>query len=245
MPDAASRSPRLSIVIPCFNEEHRLGRTLDDLFAWSRPRGAAVEVVVVDDASTDGTAALVTARAAAAPELRLVRLPRNAGKGGSVRAGMEAARGARRAFADADGAVPFADMERLEAALDAGADVAVGSRVLDPSLVDALFHRRFFGFFFRTLVRWLLVRSVADTQCGFKLFTAEAAARLFQDQLLPGFAFDVELLGRAERLGLRIAEVPVRWRDQPGSKVRVIRDGLVMARDVIRLRRRLGPPRRA
>jgi dolichyl-phosphate beta-glucosyltransferase len=234
-------APRLSVVIPCFNEERRLGATLEDLLAWSRRREQPVEVIVVDDASTDGTAALVTARAATASELRLLRLTHNAGKGGSVRAGMAAARGARRGFADADGAVPFVDMERLEAALDAGADVAVGSRVLDPSLVQALFHRRFFGFFFRTLVRWLLVRTVADTQCGFKLFSAEAATRLFQDQLLPGFAFDVELLGRAERIGLRVAEVPVHWQDRPGSKVRVLRDGLHMARDVVRLRRRLGP----
>jgi dolichyl-phosphate beta-glucosyltransferase len=230
----------LSVVIPCFNETPRLGGTLDDVLAWVGKACRPTEIIVVDDGSTDGTAEFVVQRMATVPGLRLIQFPGNAGKGAAVRAGMQAACGERRAFIDADGAVPFEEIERLLEALDSGADLAVGSRVLDPSLVKALLHRRFFGFFFRTLVRGLVVRHVADTQCGFKLFHAAAADTLFARQRIAGFAFDVEVLGRAERLGLRVAEIAVRWRERPKSKVRVLRDGLAMAGDVLRIRAELG-----
>ena len=195
---------------------------------------------MADDGSTDGTAAAAAEWAARIPGLRVVALARNQGKGAAVRTGMLEARGDTRAFIDADGAVPFEDIEILEQALSRGAGVAVGSRVLDTSKVDARVHRRVLGFFFRALVRALLVRTVDDTQCGFKLFRARAAEALFAEQLIPGFAFDVEVLGRAERMGVRVAEVAVRWREQPGSKVRVLRDGLAMFVDVLRLRTALG-----
>lgn len=234
---------RLSVVIPCFNETARLRRTIDEALAWTRAHRRSTEIIAVDDGSTDGTPEFVEQLMRDAPELRLVRLARNQGKGAAVRAGMLAATGDRRAFIDADGAVPFEEMARFDRAIDDGADVVVGSRVLDPSRVDALTHRRLMGAVFRGLVRRLLVRGVEDTQCGFKLFRGAAAATLFAEQRLPGFAFDVEVLARAERLGLRVTELAVRWREQPGSKVRVVRDGLAMAADVIHLRLRLGPPR--
>ena len=231
----------LSVVIPCFNEAARLQRTVDDVLAWTRAHCPATEIIAVDDGSTDGTADLIERLMERAPELRLVRFPENRGKGAAVRSGMREATGDRRAFIDADGAVPFAEIATLERALADGADIAVGSRVLDPSTVEALLHRRLIGAVFRSLVRRLLVRGVEDTQCGFKLFRAAAADALFAEQRLSGFAFDVELLARAQRLGLRIAELPVRWREQPGSKVHVVRDGLRMASDVVRLRVQLGP----
>ena len=226
----------LSVVIPCLNEIGRLRPTVDDILAWSRQQPFPIEIIVADSGSTDGTMDLVMELSKERPEVRLVRVDPPVGKGAAVRAGMRAAGGARRAFVDADGAVPFAEIARLEAALDAGADVAVGSRTLDPSRVESLFHRRFVGFFFRRFARMLVVRGVEDTQCGFKLFCSEAAEALFAEQLIPGYAFDVEVLGRAERLGLRVAEVAVLWRDRPGSKVRVLRDGLAMVADVIRVR---------
>jgi dolichyl-phosphate beta-glucosyltransferase len=233
----------LSVVIPCFNERARLGTTLSDVIVSVRARQRQCEIIVVDDGSTDGTADLVREWIEHAPEISLIRLPTNVGKGGTVCAGMLAASGARRAFIDADGAVPFDDMDALHAALDAGADIAVGSRVVDLSLVETRLHRRFAGFFFRALVRLCVVATVKDTQCGFKLFTAQAAEAVFAQQCVSGFAFDVELLGRAERLGFRIAEVGVHWRDQAGSKVRVVHDGLAMARDVLRIRAELRPVR--
>jgi dolichyl-phosphate beta-glucosyltransferase len=155
---------------------------------------------------------------------------------------MLAAAGERRGFVDADGSTPIEEMDRLEAVVDGGADIAVGSRALDPSMVEALLHRRLLGAVFRRLVSTLAVRTVEDTQCGFKLFRSSAAIRVFAEQIAPRFAFDVEVLARAERLGLTVIELPVRWREQPGSKVHLIGDSVNMAVDVIRIRRRLGPP---
>jgi dolichyl-phosphate beta-glucosyltransferase len=229
------------VIIPCFNERVRLRRTVDEVAVWARDRGRAIEILVADDGSSDGTADLARQWIAEVPGLRVVALPSHQGKGATVRAGLLAACANRRMFIDADGAAPFSEIDALEHALEHGADVAVGSRVLDPSKVDALYHRRLFGFFFRALVRTLLVRTVDDTQCGFKLFRASAVTPLFTEQLLPGFAFDVEVLSRAERAGLRVVEVAVRWREQRGSKVHVIRDGLKMVVDVLRLRLALGP----
>jgi dolichyl-phosphate beta-glucosyltransferase len=231
----------LSVIIPCFNERARLRRTLDEVAAWARARGRAVEIIVADDGSADGTPEMAQQWAAEVAGLRVVALPRNEGKGAAVRAGLLAARASLRVFIDADGATPFDQIAILEKLVADGADVAVGSRVLDTSKVDARVHRQLVGFLFRALVRTLLVRTVEDTQCGFKLFRADAAERLFAEQLVPGFAFDVEVIGRAERAGLHVAETAVRWREQPGSKVRVLRDGLTMMFDVLRLRIALGP----
>jgi dolichyl-phosphate beta-glucosyltransferase len=229
------------VIIPCFNERVRLRRTVDEVAAWARERGRAIEILVADDGSSDGTADLARQWIPDVPGLRVVVLPRHQGKGATVRAGILAACADRRIFIDADGAALFSEIHALEHAIAEGADVAVGSRVLDPSKVDALYHRRLFGFFFRALVRALLVRAVDDTQCGFKLFRASAVTPLFAEQLVPGFAFDVEVLSRAERAGLRVVEVAVRWREQDGSKVHVLRDGLKMVFDVLRLRLALGP----
>jgi dolichyl-phosphate beta-glucosyltransferase len=229
------------VIIPCFNERTRLRRTIDDVAAWAARRCRAIEIIVADDGSTDDTPAVAAQWIADVPALRVVALAHNQGKGAAVRAGMLEARGDWRAFIDADGAVPFEDIEILERALAGGADLAVGSRVVDKSKVDALVHRQFLGFFFRALVRSLIVRTVDDTQCGFKLFRARAAEALFAEQRIAGFAFDVEVIGRAERTGFHVAEVGVRWRERPGSKVRVLRDGLKMVVDVLRLRAMLGP----
>jgi dolichyl-phosphate beta-glucosyltransferase len=237
---ATPAKPTLSVVIPCFNERRRLRRTIDEVAAWAADQTRAVEIIVADDGSTDGTPELVAQWAAEVQGLRLVALPRNMGKGAAVRAGMLAGRADLRMFIDADGAVPFADIDILERALARGADIAVGSRVVDTTMVAAVLHRQFLGFLFRAIVRTLLVRTVDDTQCGFKLFRACTIEALFNDQLVRGFAFDVEIIARAERLGFQVAEVAVHWREQAGSKVRVVRDGLKMLADLLRLRAALG-----
>ena len=171
-------------------------------------------------------------------ELRLIRLPANRGKGYAVRTGIVNARGGRILFADADGATPMAEVERLDAALDGGADVAIGSRAVASGevRVRARLHRRLIGRTFHALVRLLTVDGIRDTQCGFKLFRAEAAHDLFSRMRMDGFSFDVEVLLMARRRGYGIAEVPVNWEHQPGSRVNLVTDSVRMAADLFAIR---------
>ena len=235
-------APRWSVVIPAYNEAERLPPYLRDVAAWFDGLDQPYEVIVVDDGSTDGTAAAVLAAQASHPGVTLHRLAVNHGKGFAVRAGMLAARGDFRLMADADGATPIGEMKRLEAAVQAGADVAIGSRALaDPSVSRQVrLHRKLSGEVFNFLVRRLGVPGIADTQCGFKLFRAAAAAALFGELETAGFGFDVELLLRARRRGYRVAEVAINWADQPGSKVGVLKDGPGMLLQIIAARRRVG-----
>jgi dolichyl-phosphate beta-glucosyltransferase len=232
--------PRWSVVIPAFNEARRLPPYLAEILAYFDERGEPYEVLVVDDGSSDGTAEAVAAIAAAHPSVSVLRQPQNEGKGAAVRRGMLAARGERRLFADADGATPIVELKRLEAALAAGAQIAVGSRApLDPSVsVVARRHRVLAGRVFSWLVRRLATGGVIDSQCGFKAFTAPAASDLFGRLQTRGFGFDVELLLLAQAAGYRVAEVSVNWMDQPGSKVGVLVDGPRMLWDVAAARRR-------
>jgi dolichyl-phosphate beta-glucosyltransferase len=232
---------RYSIVIPAFNEARRLPPYLEEVAGFFDGRGETYEIVVVDDGSTDETRAVAQAAAARHPALRVLPLGRNRGKGAAVRAGMLAATGALRLFTDADGATPIAELKRLEPALAAGADLVIGSRVLvDPAVaIRARPHRVWAGRVFNRLVAWLGLRGVADSQCGFKLFTAAAAQRLFAALQTEGFAFDVELLLRAQAAGYRVIEVAVNWADQEGSKVGVLTSGPGMLLQILRARRRV------
>jgi dolichyl-phosphate beta-glucosyltransferase len=219
--------PRLSIVIPAYNEERRLGPSLDKVRAYVRKRRLAAEVLVVDDGSSDATAKVVRQAAKAWPALRLLKLEANQGKGAAVRAGVAAARAPRILFTDADLSTPLEELAALEAQLDAGADVALGSRAVDRSRVGVSqpLYRVLAGRSFNVLVQLFSVPGIHDTQCGFKLFTAGAGKRLFAKQQVPRFGFDVEFLFLARKAGYRLAEVPVRWENSPETKVRPIRDG--------------------
>jgi len=233
-------TPRWSVVIPAFNEAQRLPPFLEKVVGYFEGRDEPYEVIVVDDGSTDGTAELVEARRH--PTVTVLRLQPNAGKGAAVRAGMLAARGAYRVFADADGATPIEELKRLEPLLVAGADVVIGSRVLvDPGVsVATRPHRVAAGRLFNWMVARMGLRGIADSQCGFKAFTAPAAARLFEALSTQGFSFDVELLLLARAAGCRIVEVPVNWADQAGSKVGVLRHGPGMFWQILQARRRVG-----
>lgn len=235
------RGPRWSVVIPAYNEAARLPSYLKEVQAYFEGRDESYEVIVVDDGSQDGTADRVREVAAGRPGVTVHALDRNRGKGHAVRAGMARAVGELRLMADADGATPIAEVARLEAAVAAGADLAVGSRVLeDPAVIRQVrLHRKLSGHVFNFLLRRLGVAPVRDTQCGFKLFRGAAAAALFPQVTTDGFGFDVELLMLARRRGFRIAEVAVNWADQPGSKVRVLREGPRMLYEVLAARRRL------
>ncbi|MGI4735218.1 MAG: dolichyl-phosphate beta-glucosyltransferase [Janthinobacterium lividum] len=210
----------LSLIIPAFNEAQRIGPTLRGAHRFLAARPASFEIIVVDDGSTDDTVALVTALAAELPGLRVLCSPANRGKGHAVRLGMRAATGRTRVFADADGSTPIAELEALLRALAAGADVAIGSRYLPTSQVTRPqpWHRRAWSRLVNRVVQRVLLPGVADTHCGFKAFTAAAAARTFAACTVDGWSFDLEVLARAQAYGFRIQEVPVRWENDARSK---------------------------
>ena len=230
--------PDLSIIIPAYNEEDRLAPTLRQAVEYFRVRQRSAEIIVVDDGSRDRTSEIANHFVEEVDEVRLIRLAANRGKGYAVRSGVVNARGQLVLFADADGATPIEEVERLEAALEHGADVAIGSRALQSEgvRVTAKLYRRLIGRAFHQLVSWLTVRGIADTQCGFKLFRAHVAHDLFSRMRMNGFSFDVEVLMMAQRQGYRIAEVPVNWVHQPGSRVNLLADSLRMAGDLFVIR---------
>ena len=229
------------MVIPAYNEAQRLPAYLSEVVAYFDGRGEPFEVIVVDDGSADETVARVLEAQAVHQTVTLHRLGENHGKGFAVRAGMRAARGALRLMADADGATPIAEVKRLETAILAGADLAVGSRALhDPSVRrEVHLHRKVSGEIFNFFAQRLGVGNVKDTQCGFKLLRGPVAAVLFDELETEGFGFDVELLLLARHRGYRIIEVAINWADQPGSKVDVLRDGPRMLGQIMRARLRI------
>jgi dolichyl-phosphate beta-glucosyltransferase len=233
-----TRRPDLSIVIPAYNEESRIEATIRDIVGYGRGAGRTFELILVDDGSQDGTSTVGRNLADEFPELRLIRLAPNHGKGYAVRTGVLSAIGRTVLFADADGATPIKEIERLEHALDSGADVAVGSRELraEGVRVHAKLYRHLIGRTFHFLVERLADGGVKDTQCGFKLFRSPVAQDLFSRMRMIGFSFDVEVLAMARRRGYRVAEVPVNWNHQPGSKVRLTLDSVRMAADLLRIR---------
>ena len=234
-------SPELSVIIPAHNEAGRILPYLRQIADYFQQHERSYELLVVDDGSTDATAAVVERFAHYTPPVQLLRLPRCRGKGAAVRHGIQSAAGYLQLFADADGATPIDELTRLEKALAEGADVAIGSRALAARLPDFAVHARVYrsllGFVFNAAVQLSGIRGISDTQCGFKLFRRVVAQELFGYASIDGFGFDLELLHLAQQRGYRIAEVPVNWSDQPGSKVRVLRDGLAMLRDLAVIRR--------
>lgn len=231
-------SIQLSVVVPAYNEELRLPPTLIDMVDFLDRRNERYEIIVVDDGSVDDTAHIVHKFERIRDQIRLIQLPQNEGKGAAVRMGVVNARGERVLFADADGATPIAELERLEAALDQGAAIAFGSRAMasTDTAVKTSFHRKYIGRSFNLMVNMLLLPGIADTQCGFKLMTARSAKFLFSNLTTKRYSFDVELLYIARRAGLTLAEVPVNWRNIPGSKVNLVLDSTRMFLDLLKLK---------
>ena len=232
----------LSVIIPAYNEAARILPCLTEMSTFLGGRNRPYEILVVDDGSRDGTAPVVEEFRRTHAAVRLLRLARNTGKGGAIRRGIQEARGEWLLLADADGATPFPELTRLEASIGAGADIAIGSRALAARdsryRVEAHWHRTALGNLFNWVVRRLGIRDISDTQCGFKLFRRAVAQDLFSVAWVDGYGFDLEILYVAQRRGYRISEVPVNWADQPGSKVRVLRDGPRMLGDLLAVRRR-------
>jgi glycosyltransferase involved in cell wall biosynthesis len=232
MPD-----PFLSIVIPAYNEARRIRDTLESVCRFRESKPYSIELIVVDDGSTDQTVETVSGF----PGIRLVRNDRNHGKGFTVRHGVLEARGEFILFTDADLSAPIEEVDKLLAALQSsGADAAIGSRALKRELIGI--HQPLFrdlsGRFFNLLVRIFTGLRLHDTQCGFKLFKRSSTRWAFERMCAEGFGFDPELLFLIERKGGRIVEVPVRWNNNPATKVRFLRDSTRMLLDLVAIRRR-------
>jgi glycosyltransferase involved in cell wall biosynthesis len=234
-------APELSIIIPAYNEEkripHALGQILDYLARKGSPRGE-VEIIVVDDGSTDATAQAAKEWAHLIPSLRVVSHGGNRGKGYSVRHGMLEARGRVALFTDADLSSPIQESEKLLAAIADGNDVAIGSRALDRSLIEVHQspYRELAGVIFNGFVRLFTGLPFHDTQCGFKAFRLEPSRIVFEQQRIERFGFDPEILFLAKRHGLLSIEIPVRWAHDPATKVHVLRDSLLMFGDLVHIR---------
>jgi dolichyl-phosphate beta-glucosyltransferase len=233
---------RLSIIIPAYNEERRLPSTLAQLESFFRGRSAAAagvalaEVIVVDDGSQDGTSAVIRSWNGRLP-VRGIRFEQNRGKGAAARAGMLAACGDCCLLYDADAATPPAEIAMLAATMSQRqSDVVIGSRVLGAreNLVSMQWHRRLIGRIY-TAVCSALVPGIEDMACGAKLFTRESARDLFSRQKIDRFAFDIEVLSLAQRLGYSVIEMPVRWEAIAGSKVNLVWDSLQMLWCVLKL----------
>ena len=230
-------APKLSIVIPSYNEELRLPESLEKIARYIRDQEPNTEVIVVDDGSTDGTAAVAESWRGGIPQLRVVSNGVNRGKGFSVRHGSLESRGEIVLFTDADLSSPIEESEKLLAAL-VSHDVAIGSRAVDRSLIEV--HespfREFAGIVFNRIVQVILRLPFVDTQCGFKAFRRERCHIIFEQQTIERFGFDPELLYLARHHGLSIAEVPVRWAHSPATKVNMLRDSVQMFLDVFVIR---------
>jgi len=228
----------LSIVIPAYNEQARLPRTILETVRWCTGRKLDFELIIADDGSRDQTLALVRLFEEIDVRVRSLACP-HMGKGAAVRLGMLNAQGRFILFMDADGATPLNEIPKLVQALERGHEVAIGSRVVQqPGEVEikTSFHRRIIGRGFAFFVNLFALGGIGDTQCGFKMFRREAAMAIFSRQKIVGFAFDVEILFLARQLSLSVAEIPVNWMAQPGSKVNLAVDSIRMLWDVSRIR---------
>lgn len=236
-------SVELSLVIPAWNESGRLPSYLASIRTYLG--GASLsgyEVIVVDDGSTDGLADRISRHARRWPELSVLRHPVNRGKGAAVRTGILAASGRYLLFTDADGATPIAEESRLRAAIDGGADLAAGSRMVSwhGGERQRPWLRRTIGRAFVRLVHAMLSVPIRDTQCGFKMFRQGVGHHLLGATTEDGYLFDIEILALALRCRYQVAEVPVRWSEVPGSKVDLLRDSCRMAMGLSRVRRAVG-----
>lgn len=230
--------PDLSIVIPAYNEEMRIEKTLGRVLACVEQHGWNAEVLVVDDGSTDGTTDVVQRCQQTSPRLQLIKNAGNRGKGYSIRNGMLQAQGQIVLFTDADLSAPMDEAEALMAALHGGANVAIGSRWLDKDRQTRHqpLYRRFFGRCFNLLTRAVIGLPFKDTQCGFKAFRREAAQVIFKLQTIERWGFDPEILFIAQKLGYRIVEVPVTWGHDERSRLSYLRDGMKMLEEVAEIR---------
>ena len=230
----------LSIVIPAFNEARRIAATLDQLTSYLAVQPWDWEIRVVDDGSTDGTVTIVEAASRADGRIVLQREPHR-GKGGAVKAGLVASSADYRFMCDADLSMPPTELPRFLPPAQRQFDVAIASREgRGATRIGEPWRRHVVGRLFNYAIRWLVVPGIADTQCGFKMFTADSVQKIFPHVTLDGWAFDVEAISIARAKGLRIVEVPIEWHYRAESRLSLLRDGIRMLRDLFEIRRNRG-----
>ncbi len=230
--------PRLSIVIPAYNESARIESTLERVLQCVDQRSWDAEILVVDDGSSDDTVAIVGRWMESHERLHLIRNRGNRGKGYSVRNGLLQSAGDIVMFTDADLSAPIEEAEHLVAAIDAGADVAIGSRWLEKQkqTITQPMYRRFFGRCFNWVTRKVMGLPYRDTQCGFKAFQRDAAQTIFRLQTIEGWGFDPEILFIARKLRYKIVEVPVTWGHDERSRISYLKDGTKMLTEMAEIR---------
>lgn len=229
----------ISIVIPAYNEEKRLGKTLKKVYEYFKNRGDTFEIIVVDDGSKDGTVNVVKTFAIDHPEVKLRCHLKNKGKGAAVKTGVMAAEGNLILFTDADLSTPIEEFEKLIYFIkEKKYDIVIASRALPDSkiLISQMFYRRFIGRMFPILVKIIVTREFKDTQCGFKLFKNQVARELFSALGTTDFAFDVEILYRALKRKYKIKEVGVIWLNSPYSTVKIFKDSFRMFFSLLKIK---------
>jgi dolichyl-phosphate beta-glucosyltransferase len=227
--------PKLSIIIPAYNEECRLPNTLKKITAWMQTITFVVEVLIVENGSRDRTAEIADSYARHFDNI--IVLHSSKGKGAAVREGMLHGKGEYLFICDADLSMPIAEIENFLAPCAAGYDIVIGSRETPGARrYNEPFHRHLIGRVFNAIVRVLVVPGFNDTQCGFKLFQREVARDVFRRQTISGWTFDVEVIYLALRYGYRVAEVPINWYFNPDSRISILQDTWQMFYDLVRIR---------
>lgn len=216
----------LSVIIPAYNEEKRIGNTLDAISAYLRRQPYSYEILVVTDGSTDNTIGAISDKKNTVPNLEILATPKNRGKGYSVRTGMLKTTGRIRLFADADNSTDISHFELMKPFFDKGYEVVVCSRDSKDAkgakqVVSQSFKKRLLGNLGNLFVQLVAVRGIWDTQCGFKAFRAASAEKIFGVSKINGFGFDIEALALAKKFGYKIGIVPANWKNDPVSHVRL------------------------
>lgn len=229
------QKPYLSLIIPAYNEEDRIVKSLDYAHSYLIEQPYTYEIIVVDDGSNDDTVAV----ARRIDYVKVISQPQNMGKGAAVRRGMLEAIGEVRVFSDADFSTPIYELEKIIEKLKSGADICIGSRAVDSTMIKKHqpFYREFMGKSFNRIVQKFLFKGIKDTQCGFKGFTSATAERIFSICKIDGFSFDVEVLYLASKYGYNVAQVAVEWYNDNRSKVNPITDSTKMFLELFRIKK--------